>query len=85
MVKCFYVADMSDSSLSGTGSTCMKKKRKKYPLFFLLPPRDNDWLVATEWQLGYGTLRRHNLYSLFGVHNTDISFRFDSVLLLLDL
>lgn len=42
---------MSDSSLCVAGSTCIKKK-----ILLLLPPRENDWLVATEWWTGYEIL-----------------------------
>lgn len=74
---------MSDSSFGGTGSTYIKEK--KNPLLLRHPPRENDWLVASEWWMGSGTLIRHCPYSLFGVHNNYISFRFDSVVFLLDL
>lgn len=58
MEKCFYSADMSDGSFSGAGSTCIEKKA--FPL--LLSPRENDWLLPSEWWIRYKIFISHYLY-----------------------
>lgn len=47
MVNFFYVADMSDSSLSGAGSTCIKKN-KTLSSSFSLPER-----MSGRWDMGH--------------------------------